>query len=200
MVVENKNSEFSNESVDPHLLLTRIPYLPERSSIKPVLGNIFDANIIGLAISALQGTGHQRSTFSRPKQKKAYRSRRLSTDGIDPVNLIRDISGNLSDPQPVDIIGRINRRRDRCNTRSDEKCVFFSLELLSRSEVPDRREPGSNRIRDEVMIGLDDFGGQQGGDDGGDFLNGDVARDVNPGIVNGLLDRREKFWRRVVQA
>jgi len=124
----------------------------------------------------------------------------LSTDGIDPINLIRSISSDLSDPQPVDVIGRINRRSDRCDTRSDDKRVFLSLEPLSRPEVPDGREPRPSGVRDEVMIGLDDFGCEQGGDDGGDLLNGDVLRDVNPSLVNGLLDCRKKFWRSVVQA
>lgn len=134
------------------------------------------------------------------KQKNAYRSRRLATDSIDPVDLIRDISRDLSDPQPVDVFGWIDGGHDRSGTRSDENRIFLALESLSRPKVPDGRETGPGSALDEVVVGLDDFWGEQEGDDGGDFLDCDVGSQVDPSFVNGLLDRPEKVWRRMVQA
>jgi len=74
------------------------------------------------------------------------------------------------------------------------------MELLSRPEVPDGGKPGSSSVRDEVVVGLDDFGGEQNWDDSGDLLNGDFRRQVDPSVVQGLLDRPEEGGRRVVQA
>ena len=74
------------------------------------------------------------------------------------------------------------------------------MEPLSRPEVPDGRESGSSGVRDEVVIGRDDFGGEQSGNDGQNFLNGDLVSHVDPSFVEGFLDRPEEFGIRMVQA
>ena len=84
----------------------------------------------------------------------------MSTDGVDPINLIPKTSSDAVDPQPVDVIRGVGRRIDRCDARSDEKRVFVSMEPLSRPEVPEGRDPGPSRVWDEVVIAKDDFRGE----------------------------------------
>ena len=151
-------------------------------------------------MSALRRDEHQRSIPFKQKQNETYRSRRLSADCIDPINLIRDIARGIRNPQPVNVIRRVNGRHDRPRTLSDENRVRLSMESLGRSEIPDGRDPRPGRIRDEVVISENDFGGHEGGDDRSDLLNGDFGRYVDPSCVQGLLDRAEEIRRDVVQA
>ena len=130
----------------------------------------------------------------------AYRSGGLPTDSVDPINLIRNISSDLSDPQPVDVVGRVNGRHDRCSHLSDEERVILPMEPLVGPEVPDGGESGPGGVRDEVVISLDDFGGDQGGDDGGELLNGTVVWPSDPSIVKRLLDGPKESGRGLVQA
>lgn len=95
-------------------------------------------------------------------------------------------------------MGRVDRRRDRSDTLSDEKRVILAVEPLSRPEVPDGRESGSSGVLDEVVIGEDYSGGEQSGSEGGDLLDGDFVGQVDPSFVNGLLDRLEKCGRILV--
>jgi hypothetical protein len=43
---------------------------PERSSKEPVLRHVFDADILGLTVSTLQGTRRQRAILPKQMQKK----------------------------------------------------------------------------------------------------------------------------------
>lgn len=82
---------------------------------------------------------HYEGVYSLNKRVKGVlRSERLSADGIDPIKSIRDISSDLPDHQPVDVIRRINRRDDRSSRRNR---VLLSLELLVRPEISDGGDP-----------------------------------------------------------
>ena len=124
----------------------------------------------------------------------------MSTDGVDPINLIRNVPRDLSDPQPVDVIGRVDGRYDRSDTLPDENSILLPEEPLVSPEVPDRRESGPSGVWDEVVVSLDDLGGEQSGDDGGDVLNGDFRSQVDPSIVQRLLDGPEESGGGIVQA
>jgi hypothetical protein len=56
---------------------------------------------------------------------------------------------------------------------------------LAGPEVSDERDPCPGGVWDEVVVSLDDFGGEQGGDDGSEALNNNFGSQVDQNRYSG---------------
>ena len=122
----------------------------------------------------------------------------MSPDGVNPISLIRNISRDFTESQPINIISRINRWHYRFDARPEHVRVFVAVETLGRPKIPDGREPRPGRIGDEIMISEDEVWREQGRGDSGNLLNGNLGSEGGPGFVQGFLDSLEEGGRRVV--
>jgi len=104
---------------------------------------------------------------------KTHRGWRNSACGVDPVDLVRDVTADLLNVHPRDILGRISIRCIRPGP-SDEHCILYPLELWIRTEVPDGGNP-SGGVADEIVLSEDQVRGNDFGEDIDQLLDRDVS-------------------------
>jgi len=142
---------------------------PQGTAEEPVLRSVFDGDI-------LRGPADTRGWCN-------------SADGVDPVDLVRDVATDFAEVQPWNVLGWVGVWGIR-QRLADKHSVIDSLELRSRTEVPDGRNPSCS-IADEIMLREDQTRGDHIGEGSDELLDRDIAGSrAVPEVEQVLVDAR----------
>ena len=120
---------------------------------------------------------------------ETYRGGGNSADGGYPIDFIRDVATDFPKMQPWNVFGWVGIWGIR-QSLADEHGVTDTLELRSRTEVPDRRNP-SGAVLDEIVLREDSIRGDDVGEGVDQLLDGGtVGTRPVPNVEHVIGDSR----------